>query len=556
MVVAVWTHVRVVSKVGRQARYFSPSIGADVAARIQCSAASVPSPLNGLRSPPSFASRNAPRPFEAESNTALPKDNDAGSISKSFAQYVATTTIPSSRGPLKVSAFRTAIGDVLAVVSGIGNGRRVPVRVHDACLTGEVLGSLKCDCGLQLEMALDEQSKQQLGVTIYMPQEGRGIGLANKIAAYSLQEDKGLDTVDANLALGLPVEMRNYAAVQRILEDIGVMSVLLMTNNPFKVAQLHAAGVLVEGVLPLLAAPKAEVTSQYLETKRLRMGHMLPKLEPKETAPQEDLEGPLAKLVMEFREEVRRAQSDASRSIPFTLLSFASSLDGFIARYRSGSEGGVGESAAKEPVALSGEASMALTHHLRGSVDAILVGVGTVLVDDPLLDVRVDGAGPSPRPVVLDSRLRLPPDCRLLTHRPSGGRAPTVVLCAETEADAEGLRRRAAALEAAGAIVLRCQTDSRGQVCLRDALRRLQDTVGVRSVMVEGGSDVIRSFLSESQRSSLVDRVIVTQAPKLLGSGVPWAVQGGPCLTEVSSFILGHDAIFSGRLSMAELPKK
>jgi GTP cyclohydrolase II len=111
---------------------------------------------------------------------------------------------------------------------------RVHMRVHDACLTSEVLGSLKCDCAVQLRLA-QQHLAQQGGILIYTPQEGRGIGLASKIAAYGLQERQGLDTVDANLALGLPDEARDYTPVRTILDSLGVRSVVLLTNNPFKV---------------------------------------------------------------------------------------------------------------------------------------------------------------------------------------------------------------------------------------------------------------------------------------------------------------------------------
>jgi len=133
---------------------------------------------------------------------------------------VASTTMPSTWGKVRIVGYRSPIGDILAVVHGVGDGNRVPVRVHDACLTGEVFGSLKCDCGPQLQMALTIQSKQELGIVIYMPQEGRGIGLANKVAAYTLQEEHGLDTVDANLALGKKLIQQGWyddAAVFRVV---------------------------------------------------------------------------------------------------------------------------------------------------------------------------------------------------------------------------------------------------------------------------------------------------------------------------------------------------
>ncbi|KAK9786794.1 hypothetical protein WJX73_000386 [Symbiochloris irregularis] len=150
---------------------------------------------------------------------------------------------------------------------------QVPLRVHDACFTSEVLGSLKCDCSGQLQLAMEYIQQHKPGIVIYLQQEGRGIGLANKIAAYALQE-KGLDTVDANRALGLPDDCREYSSVSNILRDLGVKSVKLMTNNPRKIRVLERLGVKVLERLPCIVAPGA-LNVHYLATKRLRMSHLL-----------------------------------------------------------------------------------------------------------------------------------------------------------------------------------------------------------------------------------------------------------------------------------------
>lgn len=149
----------------------------------------------------------------------------------------------------------------------------VPVRVHDACFTSKVLGSLKCDCAGQLMLSLD-QIKAYDGVVIYLHQEGRGIGLANKIAAYSLQE-KGFDTVDANRALGLPDDAREYSAVKNILEDLGVKSIQLMTNNPRKIEKLTALGIAIEGRIPVMVQEIPEQCEEYLKVKESKMKHQL-----------------------------------------------------------------------------------------------------------------------------------------------------------------------------------------------------------------------------------------------------------------------------------------
>jgi len=164
----------------------------------------------------------------------------------------------------------------VAILVGDVDGRRdVPVRVHDECYTSEVLGSLKCDCREQLEFAMEFIKRRSPGVVIYLRQEGRGIGLANKIAAYALQED-GHDTVDANRMLGLPDDSRRYDAAAGILEDLGVRSIRLMTNNPRKEEKLLALGVDIAGRIPVLIEPNTH-SADYLSAKADRMGHLLPR---------------------------------------------------------------------------------------------------------------------------------------------------------------------------------------------------------------------------------------------------------------------------------------
>ena len=147
------------------------------------------------------------------------------------------------------------------------------MRVHSECLTGEAFGSLKCECGPQLDAAL-EAIEDRGGVVVYLRgHEGRGIGLINKLRAYRLQED-GLDTLDANLALGLPIDARDYGAATAILADLGIERVRLLTNNPEKVRQLEARGIRVTERLPLVVGVGAG-NAGYLDTKRRRMGHTI-----------------------------------------------------------------------------------------------------------------------------------------------------------------------------------------------------------------------------------------------------------------------------------------
>ncbi|MCY1716506.1 GTP cyclohydrolase II [Microbacterium sp. SL62] len=187
----------------------------------------------------------------------------------------AESNVPTSHGTFRFLAYKDRITgtDHLAVVSGDLTEKAPLVRVHSECLTGEAFGSLKCECGPQLEAALDTIDRDG-GIVIYMRgHEGRGIGLINKLRAYNLQE-RGMDTVDANLALGLPADARDYAAAAGILTDLGVEKVRLLTNNTDKVAQLRGFGLDVVEQVPLLVGVGPN-NHQYLETKRDRMGHII-----------------------------------------------------------------------------------------------------------------------------------------------------------------------------------------------------------------------------------------------------------------------------------------
>ncbi len=203
-----------------------------------------------------------------------PRQVDAQAVHRRRVSLRAESLVPTSHGTFRFLAYKDRVTgtDHLAVVSGEISDAPL-VRVHSECLTGEAFGSLKCECGPQLNAALDKIDAQG-GIVVYMRgHEGRGIGLINKLRAYSLQE-AGLDTVDANLALGLPADARDYAAAAGILADLGVERVRLMTNNPDKVDQLREFGLEIVEQVPLLVGVGPN-NHQYLETKRDRMGHLI-----------------------------------------------------------------------------------------------------------------------------------------------------------------------------------------------------------------------------------------------------------------------------------------
>ena len=185
--------------------------------------------------------------------------------------------LPTKHGPFELVGFRLGNGeklDDIALVRGDITGEEpVAVRVHSECLTGDVLGSLRCDCGDQLALAMERLAAGPSGVLLYMRQEGRGIGIASKVQAYALQ-DEGLDTVDANHHLGFDDDLRSYDVAAAMLHALGVHTVELHTNNPRKVSGLRAAGIDVVKRVPLEIEAREE-NAQYLATKRDRSGHLL-----------------------------------------------------------------------------------------------------------------------------------------------------------------------------------------------------------------------------------------------------------------------------------------
>jgi len=198
--------------------------------------------------------------------------------------HLASSPLPTAFGTFEAHVFRSVANHpngesgekehVALVFGDVRDARDLPIRVHSECLTGEAFGSLKCDCKEQLDYAMGECARRGRGAVLYLRQEGRGIGLANKIRAYELQS-RGADTVDANRLLGLPDDARKYDVVADMLEFLGARSVRLMTNNPAKVDALRELGVEVVGRIPVIV-PSNPLAAHYLDTKRRRMAHEVP----------------------------------------------------------------------------------------------------------------------------------------------------------------------------------------------------------------------------------------------------------------------------------------
>jgi 3,4-dihydroxy 2-butanone 4-phosphate synthase/GTP cyclohydrolase II len=190
---------------------------------------------------------------------------------------VLETALPTKYAEFQLVLYEDAVTrdhHIALVLGDVSGAQDVLVRVHSQCLTGDVFHSQRCDCGDQMEAALQMIARHKQGVFLYMRQEGRGIGLVNKLKAYRLQ-DKGLDTVEANLALGFPADLRDYGIGAQILVDLGLSSIRLMTNNPKKIIGLVGYGLKVNEQVPIYSAHRRNVC--YLKTKKEKLGHLIPK---------------------------------------------------------------------------------------------------------------------------------------------------------------------------------------------------------------------------------------------------------------------------------------
>jgi 3,4-dihydroxy 2-butanone 4-phosphate synthase/GTP cyclohydrolase II len=431
----------------------------------------------------------------------MPTRNDP-SAAPSAPNEVASLTLPTTFGEWRVHAFEWARGVHLCLVRGeIGGGQDLLVRMHSECVTGDALGSVRCDCAIQLRHAMRSIAAEGRGVLVYSTgHEGRGIGLANKLRAYMLQ-DEGLDTAQANLQLGFGVDERAFGEVAECLRILGVRSVRLMSNNRDKADALTTAGIAIRAVVGLPTAAHAR-NVRYLSTKQEVMGHVEPI-----GVPLPDGIGPppdVGSLLGDVRPTRRR---------PYVVVKYAQTLDGRIATSTGDARW------------ISGEQERRASHALRAACDAVLVGVGTVQLDDPQLTVRMV-AGASPIRVVLDSRLTISGDARVLAD----DAATIVVTTGESSRERRAdLRRRGVSVT-----VVRSRPDGVDLETAMEALFR----EGIRSVLVEGGARVITSFLS----SGLADRLVVGISPRVLGTGTE-AVRDLGIREVASSIRLEHRAV-------------
>ena len=400
-------------------------------------------------------------------------------------ERVADTRLPTDYATFRMTAYRDDTG-IDHVVLSLGvrddDGPDLPpplVRVHSECLTGDALGSRRCDCGEQLQQALRLLARAGRGAVVYARgHEGRAIGLAEKLRAYALQ-DQGVDTVDANLALGHPADARTYDHCAAMLLDLGMRRVRLLSSNPAKEQALTALGIEVVERVPLVM-PEREENAFYLATKRARMGH--------DQAGGDDWAQLLAGRIPTSGELAQR-YGDLNRADGLLVLAqLGQSLDGFIAS-RTG-----------DAAFVTGEQDREHLHRLRALVDAVVVGGATAACDDPRLTVRaVDG--PNPTRVVLDPRAVTPTESSVLTD----GAAPTLwVVGGEARVGPVGGHVE----------VVRWPTAGPWEP---GAVLELLAARGLHRVLVEGGGRLVSAFV----QAGVVDRLYLTTAPVLIGDGVP-----------------------------------
>ncbi|MHA7155875.1 GTP cyclohydrolase II [Arthrobacter sp. TMN-50] len=400
------------------------------------------------------------------------------------------TVLPTRYGVFRMVGYRDAKdNEHVALVRGDIEGTVPLVRVHSECLTGDALGSYRCDCGEQLAASLQRISEEGAGVVIYVRgHEGRGIGLLEKLSAYALQ-DQGADTVDANTSLGLPVDARDYRQSSGILLDLGITRIRLLSSNPAKQEALESGGITVTGRSGLNVTQRPE-NAGYIAAKRARMRH---DGEPAQDVwrqltegvlPRGSVHGLASELLTRYGPLVQAIRPEGR----LVIGQLGQSLDGFIAS-RTGDARFVTGSEDREHL-----------HRLRALVDAVVIGASTVTSDDCQLTVRAV-EGPNPVRVVLDPRGRIPLTSSVLTD----GAAPTLwVVGNETVVPID---------LAAQVHVRRLSAEEFEPRHILDLLADL----GHPRVLVEGGGQTVSRFLE----AGALDRLYLTCAPILVGDGVP-----------------------------------
>ena len=400
--------------------------------------------------------------------------------------FQAETQLPTEFGVFRFRVYKNADGEEAMAIAtrGLEKLKSVPVRVHSSCFTAEVVSSLKCDCKQQLDHAL-RYIADHGGVVIYLPQEGRGIGLSNKIRAYALQED-GHDTIEANHLLGLPIDDRNYDDAANILRDLNIRNLKLMTNNPTKLKAMRNFGFSVSERIPVLTSTNPH-SHGYLETKRSLMGHML-------TTPKA------------HNSEIKTRHT-GNTNRPYVHVNFAIAKSGLM-NQKNG-----------EAAELSCDKDWQRVHQLRERYSAVVVGANTWIQDQPQLTARQERLGRTPQ---------RQPDRVIF----SGNTACTVM------ADS----RRSFVI---GSVNNSAQQAIHINTTNRDLKEPLEALFkrNVDSLLVEGGMTLLKSFISQK----MVDRFTIYVCTNSIAEAIKAISDNFPILpvSEMDAVSLGTGTLLS-----------
>jgi len=416
----------------------------------------------------------------------------------------ASTQLPTTFGTFTVKVYKNKQHqEITTICSGDIQGRSdLPVRIHSACFTSEVLGSLKCDCKQQMDYALDYIAKHD-GIILYLPQEGRGIGLGNKIRAYALQE-QGYDTIEANQLLNLPIDCRTYEDAHDILKKLKINSVRLLTNNPLKLTGLSELGIHISGRIPVPSNANAHSVS-YLDTKRELMGHMLKVRKPNPCDYQ--------KTTQNIESIPRETSINNKEKRPFIHVNFA--LDSFA---RTTDKKG-------EAISLSCDKDWQRVHELREKYCAVAIGANTWLNDNPRLTVRFEmlGRKPTKQPdrVIFSGKQA----CQI--NQENDYRRTFIIGCAEKQWSAEHT-----VITSANHLLSKP---------LNDLFQ-----YGVKSILVEGGLTLIKSFFAQK----MVDIITIYVRTTSIPTAIQAAITALPNLAadEIEAKIFGEGILLSSTI--------
>ena len=436
----------------------------------------------------------------------------------------APTVLPDPAGEFGLTLFTDEESgkEYLAAILGQPRGREnILCRIHTQCFSGDVLHSSRCNCHHRLHLSMELIKRQQTGILIYLRQDGLAAELAKK--PDSSRRREGIDLTDHN-TMNIPAdEVRTCDYAVTILESLDVKSVRLLTDNPRTVEQLQKRGIPVTEHVPLRTSAPA------FNDQALPAGSSF--FHPPNNPIRENTTEPETLLEDQVLENIRDMLVQSSRNgrdyQPVITASYAQSLDGSIT-LQAGTQ-----------YQISGRQSLRITHGLRAMHDAILIGVGTVLADDPLLTTRLTN-GEDPKPIIVDSHLRMPLQCNLLRNNQVNP------LVATTEfAEEQALND----LQSMGAEILITAATQDRRVDLGALLRKLYER-NLKTVMVEGGSQILTSFFNEQ----LVNLLVLTIAPQILG-GLPGIREltpdpegARPSLREVRHALIGKDLMVWGAI--------